>query len=324
MRQISIVLVILLAFFSTAQASGPPEVVATFDASAGHLPEGVSLDRRGNIFVSLGPPFFVGGGYGEIRRIDRNGNELTVVEFPSGPAPAGLVSSRQGTIYFAVPDLSQQEVGVYRTTVSGAERIPGTDDMLVPNGLAFGPRGTLYVSDSALGAIWTVDRATGTGAPWLSHPLLEGCGQVGPNGVAVWKGDVYVANSDKGSLIRIPTGRNGSPLEPKIVAGDDDCDATDELWSIDGIAFDVHGNVYAALVLQNRVVRISLRDGSVSELLTAADGLWNPASLTFGTGRNGRKSLFITNYAVLPPVPAGNLGPAVLKYDVGIPGKPLR
>lgn len=323
MRQFSIFLVILLVVIAPAQASETPEVVANFDASVGHLPEGVTLDRRGNIYVSLGPPFFVGGGYGEIRRIDQRGDEVTVVQFPSGPAPAGVVTSAQGTIYFAVPDLSQQAVGVYRTTASGAERIPGTENMLVPNGLAFDARGTLYISDSALGAIWTVDRATGVGAPWLSHSLLEGCGQVGPNGVAVWRGDVYVANSDKGSLVRIPTDRDGTPLDPEIVAGDDDCDATDELWSIDGIAFDVRGNVYAALVLQNRVVRIGLTNGSVDELLTAADGLWNPASLTFGTSHGDRKSLFITNYAVLPPAPAGNLGPAVLKYDVGIPGKPL-
>jgi hypothetical protein len=36
-----------------------------------------------------------------------------------------------------------------------------------------------------------------------------------------------------------------------------------------------------------------------------------------------RESIFISNYAVLPPEPTNSLGSAVLKYDVGVPGLPL-
>jgi sugar lactone lactonase YvrE len=42
--------------------------------------------------------------------------------------------------------------GVYRVTRDGiAERIPGTEQILVANALAFDPRGNLYVSESFLG-----------------------------------------------------------------------------------------------------------------------------------------------------------------------------
>ena len=92
---------------------------------------------------------------------------------------------------------------------------------------------------------------------------------------------------------------------------------------MDGIALDADGMVYALLVLQNRLVRIDPTDGSVETLLTEADGLHNPASLAFGTQMDDRQSLFIANYAVLPPVPEASAGPAVLRYDVGSDGHPL-
>ena len=112
-----------------------------------------------------------------------------------------------------------------------------------------------------------------------------------------------------------------------MVAGEDTCPGEDgydgELFGMDGIAFDVHGMVYALLVLQDKLVRIDPSDGSFVELLTGADGLHNPASIAFGTGKGDRQSVFITNYALLPPGPEDSLGPAVLKYDVGVPGLPL-
>ena len=57
-------------------------------------------------------------------------------------------------------------------------------------------------------------------------------------------------------------------------------------------------------------------------------GLYNPASIAFGTGKGDRQSVFIANYAVFPDIPdfggvGKSKGPAVLKYDVGVPGLPL-
>jgi sugar lactone lactonase YvrE len=313
-----------------ASTVGPVEVVATFDASQGELPEGVALDKPGNIYVSLGPPFFAGGGYGEIRQIDPDGTETTLVEYLSGPAPAGLAVDAPGNVYFAVPDLTQAAVGVYRVTDdSSAEPLPRTktEPMLVPNGLAIDKRGNVFASDSVIGAIWRYPRGGTTPAEiWKSdEPLLAGCeaGELGANGIAFWKGDLYVANTARGALVRIPVSNDGAPGIPTIIAGDKDCDEDDPLYSLDGIAFDVHGDVYASLVLQNKLVRIDPEDGTPTPLLGEEDGLWNPASLAFGTGKGDRQTLFIANYAVLPPKPAGSPGPAILKVDVGVPGLPL-
>jgi sugar lactone lactonase YvrE len=113
-----------------------------------------------------------------------------------------------------------------------------------------------------------------------------------------------VAITTKGLLVRIPILTDGSAGEPVIAAGVDDCNP-DELFGMDGIALDENGNVYALLVLQNKLLRIDPTDGSYTVLLNGEeDGLFNPASIAFGTEE-------------------GNHGPAVLKFDVGTQGLPV-
>jgi hypothetical protein len=305
------------------------------DRSATELPEGVAVDFRGNVYATLGPPFFVGGGYGAVVKIGVDGSRQTLVEFPEGPAPAGVVVDAFARVYFAVPDPGGPRAGVYRVTRDGgADRIEGTETMAVPNGLALDRRGALFVSDSGRGEIWRISWRTRVGhgegdvGPWLSHPLLAGCepNQVGANGIAFHRGDAYVANSERGLLLRVPVLPDGSPGDPIVLAGDGDCEDTDELYGLDGIAIDLHGRVYAAIVLQNRLVRIDPRTGTATPLLDEDDGLWNPASITFGSAGRDRGRLFIANYAVLAPEPPASLGPAVLAYraDVGATRPPPR
>lgn len=332
MKKAYVVLAVLVFAFAVAyigiqaKANGQLEAVKSFDAEGGQLPEGLTIDKAGNMYVSLGPPFFVGGGYGAIWKLSPDGSGVTsLVEYPTGPAPAGVVVDAPGNVYFAIANPGVGDGGVYRMTEDGGtERIPGTENMIVPNGLAFDKHGNLFVSDSVLGAVFRIP--SGGSAPaeiWLQHELIAGCtpDDFGANGVAFWKGNLYVANTGRGALIHIPVLADGSPGEPTMVAGNLDCEP-EGLFGMDGIALDVHGNVYALLVLQNTIVRIDPTDGSYTVLLTGDDGLWNPASIAFGTGKGDRESIFITNYAVLPPG-SDIFGPAVLKYDVGVPGLPL-
>ena len=318
----------------SANPAGDVEVAYAFDDPR-QLPEGVATDRSGNTYVTLGPPFFTGIGYGAVVKIDPDGSRTTLAEFPDGPAPAGVVADWFGHAYFALPDPfgppERPDVGVHRVKRGGGtERIAGTEQMVLPNGLALGRRGALFVSDSFLGEIWRIPLLARLGfdssgvGPWLTHHLLTSCGGVGANGIAFYRGDLLVANSDRGLLLRVPIERDGRPGEPVVVAGDEDCDDDDELYSLDGIAVDRRGDVYGALVFQNRLVKIDQRTGDVVSLLDESDGLWNPASVAFGVSWRDRDRLYITNYAVLPPVPPGNLGPAVLTFDGDVPGWPRR
>jgi len=315
---------------SAVSAVEEVEVVKTFNAAEGQLPEGITMDKSGNIFVTLGAPTFAGGGLGEVWKISPDGTETTLAEFvyPGVSGPAGIVVDAPGNVYFAYPATDPEINGVYHLESGNPIRLPGTENTIVANGLAFDKHGDLFVSDSVSGAIWRISVGKSVVTEiWFQDDLLTGClpdAPVGANGIAFWKQTLYVANTSKGLLVRIPVLENGAPGEPEIVAGveDNGCEF-DDLVGMDGIALDVHGNVYALLVLQNKLVRIDPSDGTFTTLLTEEDGLWNPASIYFGTGKGGRTNVFISNYAVIPPEPAKSPGPAVLKYNVGVPGLPI-
>lgn len=331
--------ILTLSLGTAAPADPPPprhtvDVVAEFDG-VGELPEGVDVDSSGNLYVTLGPPFFaVGAGlfdsYGAVVKIRPDGTRQKLLESPTGPAPAGIVVDGAGRVVFARPDPGGPDGGLYALLDGQEHRIPGTGGMVVPNGLALARDASIFATDSILGHIVRVPADARTTSPsaqaevWLAHELLRGCdagdNAVGANGIAFHRRDVYVANTSRGALLRVPVARDGSPGRPRLVAGDPSCDPAG-LSGLDGVAVDARGRVYAAVVLQDKLVRIDPRTGSWTELLTGEDGLWNPASIAFGTAGPTRDKLFISNYAVLGP--DRGFGPAVLAYDTGVPGWPL-
>jgi len=323
-----------LAVLSTGTVSGQAGqglvVVESFDAAQQELPEGLSIGSQGDMYVTMGYPFFWAPGDGWLKHIDADGTKTTLAHFPDGQGPAGIVVADGGDVYFARANPEDEESrGVWHLASDGTtERLPGTEQMLVPNGLAFDGRGGLLVGDSALGIVWRV-ALDGSGAvePWFSEAtLVGGCGgdEMGVNGVALGEDSVYAANTDRGLLVRIPVLEDGSAGTGEVIAGDNtnECEP-DALWGMDGIALDVDGNVFALLVMQNQLVRIDPSDGSFEVLATEADGLFNPSSLAFGTTEGDTSSLYFVNYAVIEPGPEGNLGPAILKLDVGVDGRPL-
>jgi sugar lactone lactonase YvrE len=305
------------------------QVVSDFSSADGGLPEGLIIDKSGNMYVTVGYPFWfeIPEGFGEVWRIDTDGQITVLDAWPGGPSGAGLAVGPSGVLYYAYPNPPDPDTnGVYRLDGQGErERLPGSENIALANGLALNRKGDLYVSDSLLGAVWRIPHDGGAAEIWARHEFLAGCdvGGFGANGVALWKESLYVANTDMGLLTRVPILEDGRAGEPEIIAGDSDCDPSDELFSMDGLALDVHGNVFALLVLTSKLVRIDPVDGSHTVLLTAEDGLSNPASIAFGTGKGNRQSVLMSNFALLEPGPPGNLGPGVLKLDVGTPGLPL-
>lgn len=321
-----LLVIIILAVSGIASANGQVRVEQSFMAENLEYPEGITVDKAGNIYVSLGPPFWFGTGLGEVWKFSPDGSGTRVVEFPGGPGPAGLAVDAPGNLYIAYPTGDSRN-GVYKLEKSGElSKLDGSDGIWLANGLAFDKRGDLFVSDSAMGAVWRIPTdGSGSAEIWYADPWLAGCfGIPGANGIAYRQGNFYVANTAAGSLIKIPVLPDGLPGTAQVVAGDADCvPPGEELIGLDGIALDVHGDIYAALVIQNMLVKINPDDGSFTTLLTEADGLFNPASLAFGTGKGERQRLFFTNFALLPPEPAASLGPAILSLEVDVPGQPL-
>ena len=48
-------LALMLALPSLAAASGPVMWIQTYDPAAGEFPEGIAVDKQGNVFVSMAP-----------------------------------------------------------------------------------------------------------------------------------------------------------------------------------------------------------------------------------------------------------------------------
>jgi sugar lactone lactonase YvrE len=295
-----------------AQETGATAVVTViqYNPDAGELPEGIAVDSQGYVYVSISP-------LGEIRKIAPDGSESVFVTLPpAGEAGSGLVGigfDSAGDLYAALGTDDPTTSGVYRISPDGSyERLAGTEAIGFPNAVAFDEAGNLYVTGTLVGQVWRVPPG-GTAELWLQDDLLAGLNlpdipfeiPLGANGIAYWDGDLYVANTEKAHVVRVPIAADGSAGSPEVFA------AGEALFPLDGIAVDADGNIYADVIGQSAVVRIDQDDASMTTVATAEDGLDFPASLAFGPGFD---TLYTTNYAIGPP---GGPGPGVVRIDLG-------
>jgi sugar lactone lactonase YvrE len=259
----------------------------------------------------------------EILRITPDGKRSVFATIPAGSASLGVRLDASGNAYLAVPGSGVWRVPAGGGTPAELAPVPG-----VPNGLAFGRHGDLYVSESLGGAIYRITRG-GSVSIWAQSPLLAGttgpgpCGiahpsglPLGANGIAFdARGDLLVANTTLGTIVRIRVRRGGSAGQASVLAGPD-C----RLWGADGVAMDSRGNLYVAANAERDIVRVS-PGGKLRVLasLAAGDPLYSPSDIAFGSGRRDRKQIFITNFAKF----TSGTGAGVVTMDAGVPGQPL-
>lgn len=323
------VVVVVLALLAVVAPARPAEAgqsppvgtvstLRTYDANAGELPEGLAIDKRGRIYITM--PFI-----GELRRIDPDGTEHLVTHLPTGGGfgPFGLAVDAVGNVYATVVTFDPATQGVYRVTPEGvATRIPGTEAIEFGNGISFGDRGALYVTDSIAGRIWRIPRG-GAAELWVSSPLLVGDGSsalpapIGANGIAYRHRTIYVTNFELGSIVAIPVLPDGSAGVPTVLVQDA------SLEGADGMALDAVGNLYVAVLLESTVVRIAPDGTELTVLADGADGLDFPSTVAFGTGAGQRKTVYILNFAVAPFFgETSTWGPGLLAMEAGRPGQP--
>lgn len=299
---------------------GDVESVISLDGGTGEFPEGIAVDRRGNVYFTFSP-------LAQVVRLTPDGQTSVYAtlapSLPSGaPGALGLATTADGRVLAALASFDPATHGVYSIDRRGtATRIDGTADIAFPNGLALDRRGTLYITDSVTGAIWRVVPG-GAAEPWIQDPLLEGTGAfglgipLGVNGIAIRQGSIYVTNVEDPAILEIPVLRDGSAGTPRVIVSGMD------LLGLDGLQLDVHGRLYAAVNVQNRIIRIDPGTGEITDLAT--EGLDFPASLAFGTSRGFQKNLYITNFAFIDiPGVSDPVGPGIARLEVGVPGQPL-
>lgn len=305
---------------ASARGSAVAEEVVSFDPAAGELPEGIAIDRRGTIYVGLAP-------LGQVRRITADGAQSVLATLPNGQGLlVGLAVDARGIVYAALASFDPATHGVRPVDRDGAsERLASLPANGFPNSLAFDRRGNLFVTDSILGAVWRIPPGK-EAELWVTDDLLLGDPgfvpfPVGANGLVFdRRGDLLVANSNFGRIVRIPVAVDGSAGTPETFL------ETTELGNPDGIALDRRGDLYVASPGGDMLVRVR-SDRRVDTLAKGGEhGLDFPASLAFGTTLGQRNDLFITNFALADSSGANPIhpSPAVVKVEVDRAGRHVR
>jgi sugar lactone lactonase YvrE len=319
-------LVITLVPMTAASAEGHIQVAYSWT----ELTEGITVDKVGNIFVSNSPAgelWKIAPGaaepevFGTVEGIDAAGGDLGLI---------GLAVDAPGNVYGTVVSFTNNAAnGVWKfdRKTGEATKAPGSEDIVLANAIAFDKRGNMYVTDSAVGAVYRIPKGGGSAELWIADETLEGTGvldvgiPIGANGIAYRQGALFVSNTEKGSIVKIPVLRKGAAGVPSVVV------EGEAIFGIDGIALDVHGDIYAAIIAQSAVRKISL--GSSISFETLGEGgsgspVLDTSSVAFGTGKGARSTLYAVNFgvfsqAVFDPDPR----PAILEFDVGVAGMPL-
>jgi hypothetical protein len=288
-----------------------PRLLTAFDPAVGELPEGLAT-KNDFAFVGFAP-------LGEIARVDlRTGESARFAKLPK-PVPGkgfmtGLAFGADGVLYAALVSFDPSvQPGIYRVPAAGGQatlfaKAPG---MLFPNGLAFDASGGMFVTDSAAGAVYKVSPA-GDATVWASSPLLAGdakeCGgsgnpfPIGANGIVARDGAFYVTNTDKGLVVRVASGPDGSARTPEVVAGPD-CGA---LAGADGLVVDGGGDFVVAVNRQNKLVRLA--SGGRMDVISQNGALDFPASLT-----RSASTVFVTSFALANASSGKPAHPALLQ-----------
>ncbi|MGC2385102.1 MAG: SMP-30/gluconolactonase/LRE family protein, partial [Nitrososphaeraceae archaeon] len=180
--------------------------------------------------------------------------------------------------------------------------------------------GQLFVSDSSSGSIFVIE-PSGIVRTWLSDPLLKGdrnfCPpaqlpiNIGANGIAFDRNgtSLFVLNTDRASIIRVPIMKDGSAGKPGLFVGPD----CKNLNGADGIAVDKddNGSMIVAVNKLNKIVKVSM-DKKIT-ILESGGVLDFPASVKIdnsnsstagqqqqqGQGQQYHRILYITNFGFL-------------------------
>lgn len=271
---------------STGTGGGPsvPTFVAHTDPTKGELLEGLFVkDQTAHVgYAALGT----------IAKIALPGG--TVTPFGNIPVPPmnggfllGIALDAGGNVYVGFgggPGMVVKN-GVYKIPAAGGavtDPFATNAEMNFPNGLYLDASGDIFVADSG-GAIFKMKTSDGTTTKWIGDPTLVGtdltCANaapfpIGANGITRIGDAFYVANTNLGSIVKIPVNADGSAGTPAVFAGPS-CDA---LGGIDGIDVAPDGKSLVGVInSQSKVVHID-ETGKVT-VLHAGTPLDNPASI---------------------------------------------
>jgi DNA-binding beta-propeller fold protein YncE len=302
----------LILSISTPALAAQVDVVESYDASIGELPEGVAVGPDGDVYVTL-------AGTGELRRIDRHtyvGQTLTSFDVGAGFL-LGMAFDGPD-LHVVLGSFDAATCGVWRVGADGSKtRVVAFGAGEFPNDLTFDTAGNMYITESIAGAVYKVAAGSAARELWIQDPLLVGDPAVSPvpfpigaNGIAYddETGTVLVANSQVPAIIEIDDD-GGAPGGAHVLA------SGEHLRGADGIAIDENGDVIVVSNFNSAVLRVDRDTGAAETLADASDGLVFPSTAAFGQHGPDKRSLFVANFGF----GAGPTAPvSVLKIAVDV------
>jgi sugar lactone lactonase YvrE len=155
----------------------------------------------------------------------------------------------------------------------------------IPNYSAWGPDGSLYVTDYGKPTLWRVPPGGGTPQAWLSDPRLDG-GEFGTTGIALQadhktllvaqqsEAGGSAGNPTTGRVFAVPIGADGKPGPMREVWESGPADGPD------GFGIAKSGNVYVALLAANQIAVVG-PNGAERERFPSSPGGGNGSSVPF-------------------------------------------
>lgn len=283
-----------------------PHVLVTFPTGdLGQFAESMVADRDGNLFVSVTAWKDAAWNKGQIWKVTPRG-----VATKFGPELdvgllTGLALDDHGRLYAGLYNFGDPSApsGVLRIDAQGATQVlslPVGESGIAsfPNGLAFRD-GELYVSDSAVGAIWRTQPHRNVNdvqtVPWLQDAILTPTvGWEGINGIAIDATGIDAVVADTGLVVRIPFGRHGAPGAVRTIAADR------LLTHADGVAYARDGSLWVVTngdaAVTGSVLKVSPR-GHITVVAQDPGWLDYPTQLVFGTTCGTANTLYVSNGA---------------------------
>src|SRR5256714_2144748 len=310
-----VALVTLLAAqpaFAAQPAQGVVRDLADANNARCHNPEGITASPNGLLYAA--------GLSGNICIYTLDGREVGHLTVAPNHALLGELYTPEG-IYVADNNPGFAGGRLIRVDPETGAFVVLADGFGAPNAIAQDHRGTLYVSDSFAGAIYTVSPNGGGKTPWKVDPLLlpmcpPFCPGFGANGVAFdrTQSNLYVANTSRDRILRFAVNKDGSAGAISIFA-DGTTLGPGALDGADGIQFDVKGNLYVCANQANEIQVLSPSGGLIARYGHNAgdDPLDFPASPIFH-----EQGLYIANLA-LGAAPNGG---KISVLGVAVPGAP--
>ncbi len=259
----------------------PMYEVLRLNASRNEFPEGVAA-RQGSGYVAL-------GGLGRVLEVSPDGAFRAYADVPTGTTIHGLAFDDTGRLLMVAVSSNPDERGLWRTAAGGgpAAFIAGASGYTGPGSVAVDSRGGVWLTDSAQGAIWKLAADGRSLTRWSNDPLLAGgavvCGpaqsvRTGANGIVVDLAGsaVFVANTDRATVVRVPIAADGSAL-PAAVLTPRDCPRLAGAW---GLSAGPAGTLLFAASAVDQLTFVT-RAGMVSAVSVPMGLLRTPAGVAF-------------------------------------------